>query len=84
MGRATSAQALSLFVVMEGGAMSENDVCTWKKVDEMIWTVWDTSCGESPCIDGSDPADIGYRFCPYCGRRLVWVSLAHNCPGEEA
>ena len=60
-----------------------DEICTWTETDEIDFTIWDTSCGETVGIDGSDPADIGYRFFPYCGRGLVQVPLVYDDLEEE-
>lgn len=45
---------------------------------QCLWIVW-RGRWESGCIhdfgrmDGTDPGDAGFKFCPYCGKTLVML-----------
>jgi len=35
---------------------------------------WDTECGDCiALVGGSSPVAYGFKFCPYCGKRVVEV-----------
>lgn len=49
-------------------AIAENAKgCQWIKEGDHF----ETSCGNAFQFCDSDPADNNFKFCPYCGRRLV-------------
>jgi len=35
--------------------------------------IWETDCGNAHEFFADGPAENMYRFCPYCGRRIVVV-----------
>lgn len=49
----------------------EADCCVWKYDDEEDY--YETSCGHLQVIMGGTPTENGYKFCPYCGRKIVEV-----------
>ena len=63
-------------VAMEYEDMIRNktvaDYCVWKKgynqfEDEVYW---DTSCDNAFQFEDGSPTDNGFKYCPYCGRKL--------------
>jgi DNA-directed RNA polymerase subunit RPC12/RpoP len=59
------------------------NTCKWEldvNFDESI--CYDTSCGEAQFFTEGDIAKNSYRFCPYCGGKIVEVVLAGEL-GEE-
>ena len=51
---------------------AEQETCQWREDDDAYWT----ECGHGfNCMtDGIE--DNGFRFCPYCGGRIVLVAKA--------
>ena len=54
--------------------MEDKDaVCVWKKVPD-VWAdeavLWESACGIEWCIEEDNPTDMGYYYCPNCGRRI--------------
>lgn len=43
-------------------------VCKW--TEEENGEYWSTSCGADHCFISDTPEANGYRYCPYCGRKL--------------
>ena len=48
--------------------------CEWT-IEETGWDteIWETECGEEYEFgeyNGHAPDDVGWKFCPYCGRRI--------------
>ena len=46
----------------------EGDACQWVWEDPEYWA---TGCGEAHVFIADSPIENGYKFCPYCGKRLV-------------
>lgn len=45
-------------------------ICEWEKAP-VIANTWDTGCGSWFIINnGFHPEEIGYNFCPMCGKKL--------------
>ena len=61
----------SIKLVNEAEAKWESDCCEWKYDDEEDY--YETSCGNLQIIMGGTPTENGYRFCLYCGRKIVEV-----------
>lgn len=59
---------------MEAKAIRElvakaSETCEWKQSKD--WD-WDTACGKYVAtMCGDFPSSRGYKFCPYCGRKLI-------------
>jgi hypothetical protein len=48
--------------------------CSWKYSNEPDEDVWETSCGQLFMLSNEDtPSENGFRFCCYCGKKLVSV-----------
>jgi len=50
--------------------------CEWQEpetVTEIDWNIWGTSCGNTHQFEDGGPEENKYRFCPYCGRRVVVI-----------
>lgn len=55
-------------------SLSQDDAqaCAWTYRPEQYGTgdYWETGCGNAFQIASGTPAENGFRFCPYCGKRL--------------
>ena len=54
--------------------MTKNEAieCTWKKLGDGDWDIWETDCGHSFYFDdGGSPKEDGFVYCPYCGKRIT-------------
>ena len=47
------------------------DDCVWKKDPTNEYNVYDTLCYESFGITDGTPRDNNFKFCPYCGGKIV-------------
>lgn len=46
--------------------------CVWTETDDANGDpVWDTGCGQSQIFSEGTPESNEYKFCPYCGKKLV-------------
>ena len=46
--------------------------CLWKYSNEPDEDVWETSCGQLFMLSNENtPSENGFRFCCYCGNKLV-------------
>lgn len=54
--------------------------CVWKHDEDH--DCWDTSCGNAGCFLADGPKENDYRFCPYCGGRIVEQSESVAAGGE--
>lgn len=54
----------------EARRMSEED-CEWQEEDG--GGPWESWCGHLFEFNSDGPKENGFRFCPYCGKRLVAV-----------
>jgi hypothetical protein len=54
----------------------ETKTCSWKHDDED--GAFDTECGNRFQMEDGTPEDNGFRFCTYCGGRLVVVREGEN------
>ena len=48
-------------------------ICEWQEPDVMSEGIWETDCGNAHEFFVDGPVENGYKFCPYCGRRIVVV-----------
>lgn len=48
----------------------ESETCKWELVFDGDFKDWHTECGEVFTLDSVPPAENGFKFCPYCGKRL--------------
>ena len=44
--------------------------CWW--VHDQDDSKWDTECGNAQCFIEGGPKENEYRFCPYCGKPLLF------------
>jgi len=44
-------------------------LCGWSRQDDDE-TVWDTGCGKCFYFEAGAPAEDGFNFCPYCGKKI--------------
>lgn len=52
---------------------SESDeVCEWKLFDEEA-NAYNTTCGGAFWLNSDGPKDNGFKYCPYCGRKIKVV-----------
>jgi hypothetical protein len=45
-----------------------DETCTWKQDRDGNW---ETECDNLHILIEGTPAENGYRFCPYCGGKIV-------------
>ena len=57
-------------IVKQGGVA--DDVCEWKLEDEES-NLYLTGCQQRQLIFEGTPKDNGYRYCPYCGKKIKVV-----------
>ncbi len=57
-------------IVKQGGV--SDDVCEWKLEDEES-NLYLTECQQRQLIFDGTPKENGYRFCPYCGKKIKVV-----------
>lgn len=43
------------------------DYCLWLFVDDL----YNTSCGEKPLFVFDNPIDAGFKYCPFCGGKII-------------
>ena len=44
--------------------------CEWH-LDDGEANAWESSCGDVFFFENGDPSLNGFKFCPYCGKRLT-------------
>ena len=59
-------------LINEAEAKWEADCCEWKLEDAEA-NLYVTSCEQRHLIFEDTPKENGYRFCPYCGRKILEV-----------
>lgn len=47
--------------------MIEQRQCEWSQDGD----TWVSNCNQFTYFDDSSPAGNGYKFCPYCGAKLI-------------
>ena len=57
-----------LFEIVKRGGVSD-DVCEWRLCDEEA-NVYDTSCRNPHILIEGTPKENGYRYCPYCSKKI--------------
>lgn len=57
-------------IVKQGGV--SDDVCEWKLEDEEA-NLYLTGCQQRQLIFEGTPKEDGYRYCPYCGKKIKVV-----------
>ncbi len=57
-------------IVKQGGV--SDDVCEWKLEDEEA-NLYLTGCQQRQLIFDGTPKENGYRYCPYCGKKIKVV-----------
>ena len=57
-------------IVKQGGV--SDDVCEWKLEDEEA-NLYLTGCQQRQLIFEGTPKENGYRYCPYCGKKIKAV-----------
>ena len=57
-------------IVKQGGI--SDDVCEWKLEDEEA-NLYLTGCQQRQLIFEGTPKENGYRYCPYCGKKIKVV-----------
>ena len=57
-------------IVKQGGV--SDDVCEWKFEDEEA-NLYLTGCQQRQLIFDGTPKENGYRYCPYCGKKIKEV-----------
>lgn len=57
-------------IVKQGGV--SDDVCEWKLEDEEA-NLYLTGCQQRQLIFDGTPEENGYRYCPYCGKKIKVV-----------
>ena len=55
-------------IVKQGGV--SDDVCEWKLEDEEV-NLYLTGCQKRKLIFEGTPEENGYRYCPYCGKKIL-------------
>jgi len=45
--------------------------------------IWETDCGNAHEFFADGPEQNGYKFCPYCGRRIVVIESETYWPGRK-
>ena len=49
----------------------ENAVCKWTEVlDTWYGIYYETECGEVNEFMNDGPKENGYKYCPYCGKKI--------------
>ena len=51
---------------------NHDDVCEWKFEDEEA-NLYLTGCQQRQLLFDGTPKENGYRFCPYCGKKIKIV-----------
>lgn len=44
------------------------ETCKWKNKNNEIW---DSECNERFIFNCDTPLENGFKFCPYCGKKLI-------------
>ena len=55
--------------IVKNGGVSD-DVCEWKLEDEEA-NLYLTGCQQRQLIFDGTPKENGYRYCPYCGKKIL-------------
>lgn len=58
--------------IVKQGGVGTDDMCKWRLCDEEA-NVYDTSCRNPHILIESTPKENGYRYCPYCGKKIKVV-----------
>ena len=68
-------------------AYSELDNCTTTWTESKDWDYWSCAkCGVLWAVPGGDPEEMGYEYCPSCGREIEGFehyALDDGFPEEE-
>ena len=64
--------ALKLQVIDKESGSGNDDVCEWKLEDEEA-NLYLTGCQQRQLILEGTPKENGYRYCPYCGKKIKIV-----------
>ena len=67
---ATGMMGKAIEIVKQGGL--SDDVCEWKLEDEEA-NLYLTECQQRQLIFDGTPKENGYRYCPYCGKKIKVV-----------
>lgn len=59
-------------IITVGEVKWEADCCEWKLEDEEA-NLYVTKCEQRQLIFEGTPTENGYKFCPYCGRKILEV-----------
>lgn len=55
-----------------GNTIVIEEVCEWKLFDEET-NAYNTTCGGAFWFNDGSPKDNGFKYCPYCGRKIKVV-----------
>jgi hypothetical protein len=62
--------------------MLTDNLCQWSPTDPQdLPGVYDTTCNHTFAFTDDGPAENGFIFCPFCGGRILAVTL--DCQQEE-
>lgn len=53
----------------------EKEICAWSRDEDGND---DTECGQTWSLNDGTPTDNGMKFCPYCGRQIVWTDYVEE------
>ena len=59
------------FAQMKKDSLSIRKTCTWKYECPYEIGYYDTECGTAYYFEEGTIEENDYRFCPYCGKRIV-------------
>jgi DNA-directed RNA polymerase subunit RPC12/RpoP len=52
-------------------SLSIRETCTWKFYEDEWSSYYETNCGRAYVFDFGTLTENNYKFCPYCGKRIV-------------
>ena len=45
-------------------------VCEWREDGNPSFNTWTIGCRDEEWGDDLNPSELGYKFCPFCGKEL--------------
>jgi hypothetical protein len=58
------------------------NICEWR-YDGREDDYWTTTCGLDWCLEAGTPKENGYRYCPQCGKPIVFIEPTDDYVAEE-
>lgn len=56
---------------LDTNSLSVRNTCEWEFYEDEWSSYYETDCSQACCFDFGTLAENHYKFCPYCGKRIV-------------